>query len=314
MELTPKKIYKEFQNNNLDKHTTVELLVSLIENSDEVEFRVESIEILEKIGISNNRIFEILENLFISDSNEKIRNASAKFIFNKFLDRALPLIKWAIQYESAYECIITIVKALVKVKNKESKSLLIDEIKKIKKEKYLDIDKRLDNKKYKKALKNLFKKRKIGFFTHKELAEIIINYKTIVALTKKFYSVYFELENALVVKLDLGDVEYEVRGWRADFKNNIREINEITGLEYLKNLKCLNLSNNQIKNVKDLTQLESLTYLYISKNQLKDIENLEYIKKMPNLKYLDISENELAFEINKWDFKNLEIILKKTYY
>ena len=42
---------------------------------------------------------------------------------------------------------------------------------------------------------------------HDDLAQIIINYKIMSALTKKFYSVYFELENALVVKLDLADVE-----------------------------------------------------------------------------------------------------------
>jgi Leucine-rich repeat (LRR) protein len=162
----------------------------------------------------------------------------------------------------------------------------------------------------------LIKKKKLELFTHEELAEIIVNYLTISELTKKFYSVYFELENSLVVKLDLADVEYEVRGWKADFKNNIQEISEIIGLSNLKLLTHLNLSNNQISNIKELVKLRNLTHLFIFNNKIRDSKNLEYIKQMPNVKHVDLSGNPLTKHLspeffNSKNFKDIEVVLKK---
>ena len=316
MEITPQKICEDFRSNRLDKHSAIKQLISLIENSDDEEIREESVYSFQKIGAINEDIFlfEILENLLISDLNEKVRIASVKLIKDNFLYKAIEPMKWAIQYESDCECCITIIETLVEINNVESKSILNDEVKKIKKEKYLDKSKRIDNKKFKKSIKKLLKERKYESFSHDELAQIIINYKIMSALTKKFYSVYFELENALVVKLDLADVEYEVRGWKADFKNNIEEISEIIGLKYLKYLKDLNLSNNLIKDVRDLLEVEKLTHLYISNNKISELENLDYFKRMPDLVFLDISGNEFAAKVNKQDFENLDVKIKNVYY
>ncbi|MFX1394459.1 MAG: leucine-rich repeat domain-containing protein, partial [Promethearchaeota archaeon] len=217
-------------------------------------------------------------------------------------------------HESDYYCLINIIKTLVDIKNEESKEILIDEIKNIRKKKYLDKNKKIDNKKFRRSIKKLLKERRYNGFSHEELAQIIINFKTIVALTKKFYSAYFELKNALVYKLDLADVEYEVRGWKSDFKNNIRDISEIIGLKNLTHLKYLNLSNNLISNIKELKKMENLTHLYLSNNKISDIENISYIKNIPNLVYLDISGNKFVEKINKLDFKNIELKLKKIHY
>ena len=62
MDLTPEKIYEDFRKNNLDKSTAFELLISLIEHSDDDNIRVESIKNLEKIGIDNNKLFKLFEN------------------------------------------------------------------------------------------------------------------------------------------------------------------------------------------------------------------------------------------------------------
>jgi len=100
MILTPEKICEEFENNNLDKHTAFDLLISLIENSENENDRVKSIESLEKIGIFNGKTFNILENALISDSNGNIRNAAAKVIEKKFSnEKALVPLKWAIKHE-----------------------------------------------------------------------------------------------------------------------------------------------------------------------------------------------------------------------
>jgi hypothetical protein len=187
-------------------------------------------------------------------------------------------------------------------------------IKSIRKTKYLDEKNKIENKKFKRSIKKLIKKRKFENWIHEELAAIIVNYLTISTLTKKFYSVYFELENALVVKLDLADVEYEVRGWKADFKNNIKEISEITGLDNLKHLTHLNLSNNQIESIKDLRNLENLTHLFIANNKITNFKNVEFIRKMKYLKYLDLAGNQITNYLTKQDFENLEVNLKKSYF
>ena len=67
MLITPSKIYEDFKNNILDKLSAVNILISLIENSKNNIIRTESIEIIEKIGYKDEKIFNILENLLISD-------------------------------------------------------------------------------------------------------------------------------------------------------------------------------------------------------------------------------------------------------
>jgi len=309
--ISPNKIYEEFERNVINKLTALNLLVTIIENADNDNVREESIYYLQKLGIEN-KMFEFFENLFISDSSAKIRNASAKIINLFFSNRALQPMKWALQHDKDYDCFITIIETLVSLNNWISKSILKKEIKKIKKEKYLDKTKRIDNKKYKKSIDDFFKKTEIDKINHNKIAEIIVNYKTICCLTKKFYSVSYDLENASVVKLDLADIEYEVRGWKYEFKNNIKSISEITGLKNLKKLRELNVSNNLIESFKDLIDLKELTHLYISNNKIKDDINLEYLKRL-NLKYLDISGNELCNVIKFEDFPNLRIKVNRFY-
>lgn len=314
MVLTPNKIIDEYDNNRIDKHSAIKFLISLIENSELNSVRIESLMILERIGLFDNNTFKFLENLLLSDSNNRIRIIAGKLIKEEYLDKALTPMKWALQYENDIDCLNIIINTLAFIEDPDAKTILFKEVKKIRKEKYLDKNKRIDNIKFKKSLKRLLKEKDYNSLSHHELADIIINYKVVVALTNQFYSVYFELENAQVIKLDLADVEYEVRGWKSDFKNNIREISEITGLKYLKHLKFLNLSNNLISNVKGLEELENLTHLYISNNKISSVENLTYLKNIPNLTYLDICGNEFLSKIDIREFKNIEIKIKKAYY
>ncbi len=313
MELTPKKILEEFRKNNLSKSSAVELLTSLIESCDEEDIRLESFKNLEKIGFIDDKSFKLIENLLVSDSNWEIRKAAAQCITKKFQERALNPLEWAINYEQVYDCIVSIINALVQINSLESKLILIDEIKKFKKKKYLIRDSKITNKSFKKEIKKLLKDKDIEEFSHEELAEIILNYKTIVALKKKFFNVYYELKDARVVKLDLSDIEFEVRGWKSEFNNYIKNLNDIPGLTNLKHLTHLYLSNNQIKDIKELIQLPNLSYLHLSNNDLTAIENINYIKQMANqnLKYININGNEIANIINIRDFNpEIEIITR----
>lgn len=310
-----KRILYNFQSNNIDGISAIKLLIFMIENSNDEQTRVESVISLEEVGIFNNDIFKFLENLLVSDSSCKVRNAASKLIKKKFSNNAFELLKWAINHETCFECLITIIETLVQINNQESKEVLMREIEKIMKNKFFDENKQIDNNKFKKNLKKLFRKRNINDFTQNELAEIIVNYLTISILIKKFYSVFFELEDGLVVELDLSDVEYEVRGWKAEFKNNIEKVEEIEGLGKLKYLKRLDLSNNQIRNIKKLERLKSLTHLNLSNNKIDDIENLEHLKKLPNLRYLNLIGNKITdmLFINEFN-QELEIVSKKSEY
>jgi len=304
MVLIPQKILEEYRNNNLNKHSAVKSLISLIENSDDDEIRVECLRNFEEIGIKGEELFKFLENLLISDSSNEVRKVTADLIQNYFIEKALPVMKWIINYETDCECLYSIINTLKKIDNKDSKSVLIEEVRKIKKLKYLLPDTLISNKPFQKDLKKLFKARKIVQFSSDELAEIILNFKVIVGLKKRFYSVYYQLENAKVIKLDLSDIEYEVRGWKSEFKNNIHALSDIPGLKHLKNLRFLLLSNNQISDLKDLLNLSQITHLYLSNNKIKDFINMQYLNAMPNLSYIDISGNELAKKISCEDFKD----------
>jgi len=311
MALTPLKIYQDLKNNSLDKKNAAELLITLIENSEKDDVRLESVQLLEKIDIKDDKIFKMLENLLISDSNGIVRTLAANYIKKSFIEYAIAPIKWAIQYESDYNCILTIIETLIKIDNEESKSILVNEIKKIRKTKYMDKDKQYKNN-FRKSLKELFKTKKIKTFSCKELAEILINYKTIEALIKKFYTLYFKLENGLVIALDLSDLGWNVNVWKQKYADRIKSISDIIGLMNLKYLKSLDLSNNRIESVEDLINLKNLTHLYLSNNKI-NIENLDFFEKMLNLKFLDIHRNPIADKLNIQEIrKKLNVKIKKN--
>lgn len=318
MILTPEKICEEFENNNLDKHTAFDLLISLIENSEDENVRVKSIKSLEKIGILNSKTFTILENVLISDSNGNIRNAAAKVIEKKFSnEKALVPLKWAINHESNYECLITIIRTLEKINNKEAKAILIEQLKKIRKTKYLNKVKNIQNKRFKKTLKGLFRERKYEDLTHKESGEILINYLTIRHLIEQFPNVYYEIDPqiALIKELDLSNyMEYEVRGTPWGSKNNIKTLSDITGLFNLNNLKKIDLSDNQINSIKELNQLVNLRHVVLTNNKISDLENINYLRNLPNLEYLDLRGNEIAKKIRLNEFNpKIRVILNDSY-
>ncbi|MGQ4874988.1 MAG: leucine-rich repeat domain-containing protein [Promethearchaeia archaeon] len=302
MEISAEKIFTYYRNGYIDKTSYISVLINLAENCDSDEIRLKCIEELAKIQEINDEFFSFLENLIVSDSSWQIRSTAINYMVKLFGEKAYSLIKWALNNECDYNCIVSILEALVSLNNDKAKKILQEELIKITKKEFLFEDKNTTNKAFRKDIKNLLKNRNIDDFSHRELGDIIINFYTIVALKRKFYSVYYELENALVKTLDLSDIEFEVRGWKAEFKNNIKSLKEITGLRNLKALKHLYLSNNQIKSLEELEDLKNLTHLYIANNLIDDIKNLDYLKKLNNLKFLDISKNRITDKIDEKDF------------
>jgi hypothetical protein len=317
MNLTPDNIYRDLTNNRINKITAYNLLISLIENSENETVRLEAILNLEKIGIINDDMFTFLENLLISDSDSRIRNVAAKLLTKNFNEKAINPLNWAIRSEINYECLITIIKSLENIDNFESKLILANEIKKIIKIKYLNKERRIENKKFKKVFKKFIKSKKINNFSHKELAEILLNYLTINNLIKQYSNVYYEVDphNGLIRELDLSNyLEYEVKGTPFEWKNKIQSTSDVIGLKYLKSLKKIDLSNNSIENVKQLIHLKELTHLILTNNNISEKKNLNYILSLPNLQYLDLRGNPLIKEINPSEIdKKIKVLLKDSF-
>ncbi|MHA1823652.1 MAG: HEAT repeat domain-containing protein, partial [Promethearchaeota archaeon] len=112
MDFSPKKIYDDFINNKADKPTVIDHLISIIEDSELIRVRFEAIIILGQIGPFEDRIFNLLENLLISDSHEIIRNAAASVLRTKFLSRTYEPVKWAFNNEVSINPLITITDTL----------------------------------------------------------------------------------------------------------------------------------------------------------------------------------------------------------
>ncbi|MFW9826834.1 MAG: leucine-rich repeat domain-containing protein [Candidatus Thorarchaeota archaeon] len=313
MELTPQNIQKDFEDKRINKLTASNLLISIIENSESKRIRIESIRTLENLDLKNDAIFNLLENLVISDSDKEIRLYAAKYLKNNFIDNSIKPFKWVIENESDYECIVTVIQALIVMDLPESKTVLISQIKKISNNKYLNKERRIKNK-FKKVLKKDIRQKKIIDYTKRELGLILINYLTILNLTNQYPNVFYELnpQSGLIKFLDLSDfMEYEVKGTPFGWKNNIRSLSEIMGLFSLNNLKEIDLSNNFITDVKEIPQLKELTHLILRNNKINEIENLNYIRRLPKLKYLDLRGNKIVKKLSLKDFDSkIKVLLK----
>ena len=124
--LSPNRIYKDFKNKKLDKNQALSLLISLIDDIHDYDdnTRIMGIKFLELFNTKDEKIFNFLENLLISDLNEHIRGQAAHTLIFNFPDRALKPIKWALKHDKADFCLIQIIKSIERISNTNLKSVL----------------------------------------------------------------------------------------------------------------------------------------------------------------------------------------------
>lgn len=80
-----------------------------------------------------------------------------------------------------------------------------------------------------------------------------------------------------------------------DLKNlGIKDLSEVKGLENLKNLSRLDLSDNKLTEIKILENLKNLYYLNLNNNKITEIKGLDSLRK---LRYLYLEHNKIT-EIN----------------
>ena len=111
-----------------------------------------------------------------------------------------------------------------------------------------------------------------------------------------------KLENGTIEFITFNGIKYYVIGNTLDlYEKGIKSINDIEGLEKLKDLVDLRLDRNIIKKIEGLESLTGLTRLDLGENMISKIEGLENLQ---NLEYLVLSENNLTI------IENLDILTK----
>jgi Leucine-rich repeat (LRR) protein len=327
MPLTPNAIFQDLQNKDLDKHSAIELLSALIDNSENVETRIESLKNLNKIPVDDEKTFKFLEHILISDLNEDVRNLTCKVLQNQYYEKALDPMLWALEHETSLKSLIIIISTIAKIENTKSKSVLINKL----------IN--LQKKQFNSLLKDMVEKERIKDMSINELAELLINYYVISSLKKKFGYFKFRINDVgLISELDLSNIEryssginklenflesiFSLRDLRKcdlrfnhltkipkDFKSSLEYLdlsyNKLVKLPNLHNfdlIKTLNLKSNRLREIPEsIGSLSSLEVFNLRNNVL--IHLPESIKSLSSLKSLDLHGNK---------FENITISLNNS--
>ncbi|MHA1150878.1 MAG: hypothetical protein ACTSR8_21875 [Promethearchaeota archaeon] len=130
MEINPEKIYEKVRSAQLNKQHAAKLLISLIEETELNEIREYSIEIIESLALRNKKIYNLLENILISEIDINVR-AAAFFALNKLYCKKLihPIFLLIIFDESPL--LIVFIETLYRLDSEKCKQALIIRIQKI---------------------------------------------------------------------------------------------------------------------------------------------------------------------------------------
>jgi hypothetical protein len=322
--LGPEEIKRKLMQGSLDKESAIELLISIIENSDDDELRNKSIMLIVQNSFKNKKMFNFFENLLISDSSENIRSLAGKFIIDNYWNIGLTAIEWIIQHEPSPRVLAKILETLQYVDQKKLHSVLIKT--------FNDIEEKYKNKNGQKwdfisRFVDEFDMINFNKSSCRKLIDICLNFKTIYYLQAHHNSHHnlnhIKVLNGYVTKLELSgskikkisdingieflknleslslwDCKIEEIDCLRKFPNLKRlsfgsyqysignEIEEIKGLELLSHLEELNLSYNLVSEIKNLDNLHNLRKLYLSHNLIKEIKGLDNLQNLETL-YLD---------------------------
>jgi len=289
MVLDPRIILKEYQENKLDKISAIQRLITIINNSFDIKKRIEGIHTLEEIGIEGDQLFAFLENLMISDSNEKIRILATLLIGKYFTKRAFEPLCWAYRHEVSLNCILSILSTLGKIKDHLVKQYLIKELKNIE---VFD---------FRNSIIRLMKENDLENYQNKELSLMLINYQIIKFFIEKFKRKTYKIEKGYITELDFSCIGHNIFNW-----NIIKEVPDFIG--FLNHLSKLDLKINKIKKVPNsIGKLNLLNDLDLSNNQIQILP--EAISLMRSLRKLNLRHNDLKHLPDSFgNLKNLKIL------
>ena len=305
--LSPDKIYSNVENGKLSKAIAAELLISLIEGSDNPTTRAESIDISEKLKIRDKKIFKILENSLLSDESPLVRKSAAKFIGQIFLKEGLNTLIWVVQHDKS-PLVIAVISDLSNRLNSARFESLSKEINIYLAEIALSIGIVQNEAKFILDLEAIFAQNETDYELaleayqfYKKLKDNKLGESWLTIRNKRIESLSFNYYNwkylkeipsmfSSISKLHDPMVYLNFLGKLALKSNIILKIPD--SIACLTNLKQLNLSRNNIKVFpQSILSLSCLKYLDIGHNIISEIP--VEIKNLNSLDILRINDNQI---------------------
>jgi len=281
---TPEKILDNIINNNMSFNEATELLISIIEISENEYIRAKCIDVFDKIEVKTNKIFKIFENYLLSDESSLVRAAAAKALISKFPKESINPLRHIIQNDNSTIVLKTLARSLENANNQNFEILKLeltanfDRIGAIygifQEELLLLFDLEFD----------------LAFFNESRSSSVFgVRYGNLKSFAVRDGHVRaLRLRELRNLPESIGSFKYLEHLDLCD--NNLNEIPKSIGS--LTSLKSLWLSNNNIRNIpKSIGSLKTLVSLKLNNNKILKIPRS--IKKLTNLKYLDLKNNKL---------------------
>ena len=122
--LNPFDIYHKFEKREFDKSTALYYLKSILEHTEDVTLRLDTIGVIGIIKPDYPDYFNFLEHLLITENNYQVRGLIAKVIMENYPKLAFEPIKWILEREENDSCLALITNAIMRSTDSHLKSLL----------------------------------------------------------------------------------------------------------------------------------------------------------------------------------------------
>jgi HEAT repeat protein len=99
--LSPETIYASVKSNQTSKTIAVDQLISLIEGSNNSKTRSESISTLNKLKVSEPRVFKIIENSLLSDESQTVRKSAVDLLGAQYLRNGIETLTWVVRHDKS---------------------------------------------------------------------------------------------------------------------------------------------------------------------------------------------------------------------
>jgi len=310
--LTPDAILTDFSRGKINETLAIDLLLSLIEKSNDLELREASIRALHKVGIPKEKletVYKTIESCLLSDESPFIRNSAVDIISEHLLKYGEDALTWTIQHDPSP----LIINTLIKIFLKKSKNVSIeltealqnwllnysDKIGIVMEESLFFLEVECLFAKY---IKNYeISIDSITYFQHISNVKnpnpfIVIKNRHVELLNFKFYNWLYlkknqDIINSFIKIKDLDSFLSLYKQYDLMFKNpNILP----SSIVHLTLLKVLNLSGNEIRTIPNfIFSLFNLQELDLSNNRIEAIPTL--ISKLKQLKIFNLKNNNLHY-------------------
>ncbi|MFX1427837.1 MAG: hypothetical protein ACFFBE_15390 [Promethearchaeota archaeon] len=306
-EVTPEKIHQNFLKGDLNKEDASDLLISLVNESEDAIIRRKSIDLLEKIDFQDDTIFKILENHLISDENANVRASAARVIILNFLDEGLEPIEWSTKNDKSPIVIKTIIDTFER--RKESNHEAIESNLHIFMENLaLNLGVVYEEARFFLDLEAIFSINKVNYkvnpFDYKNFEVLfnckdsepwlVIKNKHVEILDLNFFNWGFIKENGEIFDSfsRLKNLEFYLNTIRKYSKFNFESTTVPESIGKLTSLKKLKLARNNLEIIPDsIRNLTCLSKLDLSHNCFQEIPPI--LKSLNSLEILNMKYNNI---------------------